>query len=193
MLNEKQEKTVSKFLSLVLRHEPKLIGITPNESGWVNIEELKQKALTKNQVLTDDIIKQVVANNDKKRFSISSDGTMIRANQGHSIEVNLGLEDKEPPEFLYHGTAQQYVQPILEQGLISKDRHAVHLSQNTTTATQVGSRHGKVVLFKVLSGKMHEQGYKFQCSDNNVWLTDAVPPQFLEQIEYKPQHNNKLK
>jgi putative RNA 2'-phosphotransferase len=127
-------------------------------------------------------LQAVVANNDKARFSFSADGTLIRANQGHSVPVNLGYEPVEPPEYLFHGTAMRFLPAIREQGLVKGRRHHVHLSADVATARQVGGRHGRVVVLKVHTGAMHRDGYAFYLSENGVWLVDAVPPPYLEVV-----------
>jgi putative RNA 2'-phosphotransferase len=171
----------SKLLSLVLRHQPEAIGITLDENGWANVDELLAK--TKERGLTLELLQRVVAENDKKRFSFSDDGTRIRANQGHSLEVDLQLEPMTPPEVLYHGTATRFLDSIFAQGLIPGNRQHVHLSDNIATARQVGIRHGKPAILKVDASAMMKRGHKFFRSANGVWLTAAVPVEFLTKIE----------
>ena len=127
------------------------------------------------------ILEQIVEEDEKQRYSFNEDKTLIRANQGHSIPVDVELEEKEPPEYLYHGTGEKYVNPIDAEGLIPKSRLYVHLSSDKVTANKVGQRHGKPVIYKVHSGEMYRQGYKFYCSVNGVWLTKAVPVNFLDK------------
>lgn len=169
----------SKFLSLVLRHKPDTIDIVLDESGWADINDLLSKMKKRGMSITRDELYFIVENNDKKRFALNDIRTKIRASQGHSIEVDLNYEAKQPPETLYHGTAKQYVGSIFKTGIEKRNRQHVHLSDNLDTATKVGSRHGEVVIFTVASGKMYEQGYAFYLSDNGVWLTDHVPTEFL--------------
>lgn len=168
---------ISKFLSYILRHNPGAVGLTLDPEGWVLIDDLLSKVEGK---FTKADLLAVVANNDKQRFAISADGLSIRANQGHSLAVNLGLEAIAPPEYLYHGTASRFVSSIREQGLIPKNRQYVHLSADHTTAVTVGTRHGKPVVLCIYAQQMHAQGYEFFQADNGVWLTKQVPPGFLE-------------
>lgn len=168
---------VSKFLSYVLRHNPGKIGLVLDANGWADVSELLAKAHVDMATL-----QKVVATNDKKRFSFNEDETKIRANQGHSISIDLNLQPKEPPEFLYHGTATRFLDSIMKQGLVKGNRQHVHLSLNEQTATKVGQRHGVPVVLKVLSKKMNEAGHIFYLSDNGVWLTDRVPVEFLQKL-----------
>lgn len=171
-------KNTSKFLSYVLRHCPEDINLALDPDGWACISELMSKAQPKIQ-LTQSIIEEVVSTSDKQRFKISDDGLKIRANQGHSIKVDLNLIPQEPPVILYHGTATRFLDSILDEGLKPGKRHHVHLSTDIATANSVGQRYGKPVILKIDSESMSKQGYEFYLSDNNVWLTSNVPPQFL--------------
>ena len=178
----KRDVQISKFLSLVLRHRPEKIGLTLNEAGWTPVADLIEACNRHGFPLSLTELQAVVANNDKSRFSFSADGTLIRANQGHSIPVNLGYAPVEPPEYLFHGTAVRFLPAIQAQGLVKGRRHHVHLSLDMITARRVGERHGRVVVLKVHSGAMHRDGYTFYLSENGVWLVDAVPPQYLEVL-----------
>jgi putative RNA 2'-phosphotransferase len=171
---------ISKFMSLVLRHKPEELGITLDEQGWTEVNVLLQKMQQKGFTIDMEILKQVVAENSKKRFAFNEDESLIRASQGHSVEVELGYIPVTPPEFLYHGTAEQYVESIRKEGLQKRNRHHVHLSAQIETATQVGLRHGKLVLLKIKSGEMQRAGYQFFVSENGVWLTESVPVEFIE-------------
>lgn len=171
--------TTSKFLSLILRHQPEKIGVELDSNGWANIDELIQLANAKGKRLSRQLIDRVVAENNKQRFAISEDGLRIRASQGHSIEIDLALPPSEPPEILYHGTATRFLESIQAEGLHSGNRQHVHLSQDKATATNVGQRHGKPVVLTVLSGEMARAGYQFFLSANNVWLTEHVPVKFI--------------
>lgn len=164
--------SASKFLSFVLRHKPDAIGLELDPEGWANIEELIAKADVPLDLKT---LHEVVASSDKKRFAISDDGLSIRANQGHSIEVSLGLAPIEPPEFLYHGTATRFLDGIKEHGLLPQNRQYVHLSADAGTATKVGQRHGKPVILTIPALQMHKQGHHFFQAQNGVWLIDTVP------------------
>jgi len=171
---------ISKFLSLVLRHQPDKIGLALDEAGWTSVEKLMEASRRHGIEFTLEELRSVVANNDKKRFSLSEDGFQIRANQGHSIEVELGYEPAQPPETLFHGTAERFLNSIREKGLIKGRRHHVHLSADFETATKVGQRHGKPVVLQVKSGKMQQDGYSFYISANGVWLTEHVPVPYLD-------------
>lgn len=170
---------LSKFLSFVLRHNPDEIGLTLSADGWVNIDELVEKANAAGTIFARADLLGVVASSDKKRFSVSADGLSIRAAQGHSVSVELGLPPQEPPSILYHGTATRFVEAILAEGLKPQARQQVHLSADEATAERVGQRHGKPHIFQVDAGGMHAKGLKFYRADNGVWLTDHVPPEYL--------------
>ncbi|MGE0130017.1 MAG: RNA 2'-phosphotransferase [Blastocatellales bacterium] len=170
---------ISKFLSLVLRHQPEKIGLKLDESGWTSVEHLIEAARRHGIEFTLEELQHVVANNDKKRFSFSGDGLSIRANQGHSIEIELGYEPAEPPEVLYHGTAEKFLTSIKQQGLIKGKRHHVHLSADVETAVKVGQRHGKPTILRVKAGQMYQDSFVFYISANGVWLTERVPVQYL--------------
>ncbi len=172
---------LSKFLSLVLRHSPQTIGIEiAYQGGWTDTEILIQK-INQNGTYHIDrkILEEIVRTDEKQRYRFNADGTKIRANQGHSIPVNLELTPVEPPEILYHGTAERFLDSISEKGLLPMSRQYVHLSGDEETAYKVGKRHGKPYILKIKSGEMHRQGYSFYLSENHVWLTEKVPPVFL--------------
>ena len=169
----------SKFLSLILRHKPETIGLTLDESGWASIDHIINLSQKKTQEINLALIRQVVATNDKQRFAISDDGLFIRANQGHSLSIDLKLEAIEPPDILFHGTATRFIDSISEKGLIKRKRQHVHLSATQNTATVVGQRHGKPIILIVSAKLMYEQGYEFFQSKNGVWLTDHVPIEFI--------------
>jgi putative RNA 2'-phosphotransferase len=170
---------LSKFLSLVLRHKPDAIGLSLDDNGWANIDELIAKANAAGTAFDGPALLHVVETSDKKRFSVSPDGLRIRAAQGHSVSVELGLVPREPPPVLYHGTATRFVEAILSQGLKPQSRQHVHLSLDEATALRVGERHGKPYIFRVDALAMHARGFKFYLSENGVWLTDHVPAEFL--------------
>lgn len=169
----------SKYLSRVLRHEPELIDLRIDRHGWVWINELLRQLKKAGRGLSRAQLLEIVETNDKKRFTISDDGRRIRAAQGHSIEVDLGLPAVAPPDTLYHGTASQSLDRIFESGLNPGRRRQVHLSQDPETATRVGRRHGKPVVLRVAAGRMHANGCTFFHADNGVWLTEAVPAEYL--------------
>lgn len=170
---------ISKFLSLVLRHEPEKIGLTLDAAGWVSVDDLLAACRANGKAISLEELQDVVASNDKQRFSFSDDGSLIRANQGHSVEVELGYEAAIPPASLFHGTAERFLASIQEQGLLKGKRHHVHLSADIETATKVGQRHGKPTVLQVDSGKMHQDGFIFYFSTNGVWLTEHVPVPYL--------------
>ncbi len=178
-----REIKISKFLSLVLRHQPEKIGLILDAAGWVSVSELMTACQTHGLNFTFDELLEIVANNDKKRFAFNEDQTKIRANQGHSIEVKLGYSASVPPAILYHGTATRNIDSILTQGLLKGQRHHVHLSADIETAIKVGMRYGKPVVFEVQADAMHANNIQFFCSENGVWLTAHVPTSFLKLKE----------
>lgn len=180
MANKDLEST-SKYLSLILRHKPETIGITLDEHGWANVDELIE-GVSKTHPINVEILNNIVATDNKQRYSFNDDKTLIRANQGHSIPVDVELAVVNPPEVLYHGTGEKFVESIDAQGLIPKSRLYVHLSSDTDTAVKVGSRHGNPVIYRVLSGKMCRDGHVFYKSVNGVWLTKSVPVKYLQKI-----------
>ncbi len=175
------ETQISKLLSSVLRHEPQKVGLKLDTAGWVAVDDLL-KALAAHEIpVSLAQLTWVVAQSDKQRFALSEDGTRIRANQGHSIPVELGYCPEQPPEALYHGTATRSLASILKLGLTKGKRHHVHLSLDIETARKVGQRHGEPTILLVASGQMHRDGYIFYRSTNGVWLTNNVLPQYLQQ------------
>lgn len=181
-MNNSRLVKISKYLSKHLRHQPERIGIQLAPGGWVCVDELLAACKRHSFPINRIELNEVVASNDKKRFSFDSTGTLIRANQGHSVEVDLQLEPVTPPDVLYHGTGHGAVEAILREGLCKMSRHHVHLSNEIAVARTVGARHGRPVVFIVDAAAMHEAGYTFYCSDNGVWLVDCVPPEYLQQI-----------
>lgn len=179
-MNAEQTKRLSKFLSLVLRHRPEEIGIELDEAGWVEVERLLEALSAHGKQVAREQLEHVVAASDKQRFAVSGDGVWIRANQGHSVEVELGYEPAEPPEILFHGTPRQFLESILATGLNRGRRHHVHLSATEATATAVGGRRGRPVVLRILAGKMHAAGHTFYVSANSVWLTEHVPREFID-------------
>ena len=171
---------ISKYISLILRHKPEEIGISLDEHGWANVEELIS-GISKNNEFSRNMLEEIVATDNKQRYSFNEDHSLIRANQGHSIPVDVELEEIEPPEILYHGTGEKYVCSIDEQGLIPKSRLYVHLSGDMETANKVGQRHGKPVIYIIKSAKMQDDGFTFYRSVNGVWLTKSVPVKYLEK------------
>lgn len=176
-------KNISKYISLILRHKPETIGITLDEHGWANVEELIN-GVSKTYPLTMTELEEIVQSDEKQRYSFNEDKTLIRANQGHSVDVDVELEEVKPPKYLYHGTGEKYISSIDTQGLIPKSRLYVHLSGDVETAVKVGSRHGKPVVYRVLAEKMAEAGFVFYKSVNGVWLTKTVPTDYLKKENY---------
>lgn len=179
--NKKVEST-SKFLSLILRHEPQLIGLTLGEGGWVRVDDLLARCAQANKPISYELLKEVVETSDKKRFALNEDCTLIRANQGHSVAVDLGFSPTTPPDKLYHGTASRFLEAIWEQGLTRRERHHVHLTAKLDVAMSVGQRHGQPVILEVDSLQMHLDGNKFFQSDNGVWLVDAVAVHYMRLL-----------
>ena len=172
------DKETSKFISLILRHKPEAIGIQLDEHGWANVDELIE-GISKTRSFDMQDLERIVAEDGKQRYSFNEDKTLIRANQGHSIPVDVELEEKEPPAVLWHGTGEKFSASIDKEGLIPKSRLYVHLSADPETAKKVGQRHGKPVVYTISAGKMFEDGYKFYLSVNGVWLTKRVPAEYM--------------
>lgn len=177
---------LSRFMSLVLRHKPETIGITLGKNGWVPVKDLLHKLEASGWEVTLEHLQQMVKNNNKQRFSFNEDSSMIRANQGHSVKIDLGLKAVEPPEILYHGTASRFLKSILKSGIQKRQRHHVHLSLDNKTALAVGKRHGRPIILKIKAKEMWQQGSKFYLSENGVWLTEHIPIEyFIESIEFR--------
>ena len=172
-----------KFISLILRHKPEIIGISLDEHGWADVNGLIAGIQKTHPDFNMNILEEIVASNNKQRYSFNDDHTLIRANQGHSIAVDVELKECPPPAILYHGTGEKYVTSILKSGLIPKSRLYVHLSKDIDTALNVGSRHGKPVVFKVDTQRMSSDGIPFFLSVNGVWLTKHVPVEYLTEIQ----------
>ena len=170
----------SKYVSLLLRHKPEKAGIHLDQHGWAEVDELI-KGVSKTHMFNMEILEEIVRTDNKQRYSFNEDKSKIRANQGHSIKVDVELKTAIPPEYLYHGTAERFTQSIDELGLLHKSRLYVHLSKDTDTARKVGIRHGKPFIYRVKSGEMSRDGYTFFLSENGVWLTETVPVQYLEK------------
>ena len=182
MNNEKELVKISRFLSLVLRHQPDLIGIQLDENGWTDIDALLERSNRHGISIDKEILNQIVATNSKKRFAVNENLDKIRASQGHSVIIELGYKSQQPPDILFHGTSEGSVRSIFETGIEKRSRQHVHLSNDMETAVLVGRRHGKPYVFKVSAGKMHNDNFEFYLSDNNVWLTEHVPPIYLITI-----------
>src|SRR6266700_3621857 len=179
-MNNKEIVRTSKFLSLILRHEPERVGLKIGDAGWVGVDELLQAVNSHGVSLTLDELRHIVATSDKKRFAFSEDGLRIRASQGYSVEVDLKYPQQTPPELLYHGTATRFLDAIRQHGLYKMQRHDVHLAAETRVTLQVGGRHGKPVLLTIRAGDMHRAGFICRRSANGVWHVDHVPATFIE-------------
>jgi len=182
-MNEEKNKKISKFLSFVLRHNPASIGIVLDVNGWVKINNLIECAAKDGKIIKKEELDEVVKTNDKKRFSYSEDGTKIRANQGHSVSIDLNLSSTTPPTILYHGTVEKFIRPIKTYGLVKGNRQYVHLSADIDTAKQVGSRRGKPIVLTIRALEMFKNNYKFFRSVNGIWLVDNVPIQYIQRFE----------
>lgn len=180
-MNNKNIIKHSKFLSLVLRHKPETIGIDLDENGWIDIDLLIQKVNEHGRKINRKELYFIVENNSKKRFALDETTNKIRANQGHSLNINLGFEAIQPPEILYHGTAQRFEDSIINSGIEKRNRHHVHLSAEKSTAKNVGQRHGKPIILEVRAVEMFAKGFQFFKSENGVWLTDKVPSLYLNK------------
>ena len=175
------KNTVSKFISLILRHRPEAIGITLDEHGWADVSELIE-GVSKTHHLDMQTLEEIVRSDSKQRYSFSEDKRLIRANQGHSIPVDVELDRLDPPDILFHGTGKKYMKSIEKEGLLPKGRLYVHLSKDTKTAKTVGARHGTPIVYKVRAGAMARDGYEFFLSKNGVWLTKKVPVEYLVRL-----------
>lgn len=168
----------SRYISLLLRHKPEAAGLTLDPNGWASVPELI-RCVSRTHPLDMAMLEEIVRSDEKHRYAFSEDKTRIRANQGHSVAVDVQLQEAVPPEQLWHGTATKYVADIMRQGLLPRTRLYVHLSSNYDTAVKVGSRHGSAVVLQVHAGQMHREGYRFFLSENGVWLTDKVPAEYI--------------
>ena len=173
---------LSRFLSLILRHKPEEIGLTLDNQGYLSVDELIEGINNTGRVIDKRILDEILSSDNKQRYSYDSTGAKIRANQGHSIEVDVGLLEKTPPATLYHGTSGKHIDDIMKHGLSRMKRTYVHLSEDYDTAVNVGSRRGAPVILKIDTAKMNEAGHKFYISKNGVWLTDDVPTKFISKL-----------
>jgi putative RNA 2'-phosphotransferase len=181
-MEESELIRISKFLSKHLRHQPERLGLTLVPGGWVSVEELLRAAAAHGVPLTRQELEEVVARNDKQRFSFDETGLRIRANQGHSVPVDLQLEPAAPPSVLYHGTSEAAAPAIRREGLRKMRRHHVHLSPDVATALRVGRRHGRPVVFVVDAAALARDGFTFYRAENGVWLVESVPPRYLREL-----------
>ena len=177
-------RSTSKFIALILRHRPEAIGIALDTHGWAKVDELINGInASGNHHLTKELLEEIVRTDEKQRYAFTEGHTLIRANQGHSVAVDVELEEMEPPPILYHGTGEKYAGSIDGQGLIPKTRLYVHLSADAETARKVGSRHGRPVIYRVDCQRMAADGFAFCRSANGVWLTREVPPKYLQRVD----------
>ena len=167
---------------MILRHKPEAIGLELSGNGWVKIDELINLANKNGQIISKELIDKVVKTNDKQRFTYSSDGLCIRANQGHSIKIDLELKPQVPPDTLYHGTTEKFIGNIMSQGLLKMKRHHVHLHSSKDDARKVGARRGKPITLEINSKFMFDNGLDFYLSKNWVWLTDYVSPRYIKMV-----------
>lgn len=174
---------IGKYLSLILRHKPQIIGIELDKNGWADTEELINGVKNKFPYFNMEQLEHIVKTNDKKRYSFNEDKSKIRANQGHSLNVDVELKEVQPPEFLYHGTARRFLFSIMKNGLVPGSRIYVHLSHDEETAERVGRRHGEPVVLKIEAGKMNKDGFSFYLSENGVWLTKLVPAEYFTILD----------
>ena len=176
-------KPISKYMALILRHHPEKAGITLDQHGWARVDELIMGIQKRYPDLSMEVLEKIVASDQKQRYAFNDDHTLIRANQGHSLPVDVELEKAIPPEILYHGTGEKYVSSIQQQGLLSKSRLYVHLSKDIETALSVGKRHGQPIVYRIDTKQMVEDGLEFYLSANGIWLTRCVPVPYLEMIK----------
>jgi putative RNA 2'-phosphotransferase len=179
-MKKKERTSLSRFLSLILRHKPEAIGITLDEHGWADVDELLE-GMNRKRAITMEMLEEIVRTDEKQRYSWNEDKTLIRANQGHSVPVDVELSVVRPPKKLWHGSAEKYAASIEAQGLLPGSRLYVHLSSDIETAVKVGRRHGKPIVYRVDTEQMDRDGFLFYLSVNGVWLTKNVPPQYLER------------
>lgn len=177
---------ISRYIALLLRHHPEKAGLCLDEHGWVEVEALIQGVRRRYPEFNRAVLDEIVARDSKQRYAYNQDKTCIRANQGHSIPVDVELKQALPPAILYHGTGEKYVESIQKVGLIPKSRLYVHLSTDIQTAIQVGKRHGQPVIYQIDTQQMIHDGFIFYLSANHIWLTKAVPVQYLKIIETNP-------
>lgn len=174
--------SMSKFISLILRHHPEAAYIELDEHGWAEVDKLIEGIRRTGKRINRELLEEIVRTDNKQRYSFNEDKTYIRANQGHSVPVDVGLKEQEPPVFLYHGTAAGFLASIEREGLKPMGRLYVHLSKDVEIAVNVGKRHGKPVVLKIHSGDMYRDGQAFYLSENGVWLTKKVVPEYFERL-----------
>lgn len=178
MTNKKTN--LSKLMSYVLRHHPEELGITLDKNGWVDLKNFTQSLQSRDKTISVDKVREVVESCEKQRFSIDETQQKIRANQGHSIQVDLQLRAQQPPDILYHGTVDRFLDSILRVGLLPQQRHHVHLTESLNTAKSVGARRGRAIILEIETGELVSNGAQFYLSENQVWLIDHVPAQYIK-------------
>ncbi|MBQ3973976.1 MAG: RNA 2'-phosphotransferase [Lachnospiraceae bacterium] len=193
MGNQKNLTKISKYMSLILRHRPEVIGLTLDPHGWADVKALIRGIQGKYPEFNRKTLEEIVESDEKQRYSFDQYGMRIRANQGHSVHVDVDMEEMDPPEILYHGTGRKSLSSILEKGLLPGNRLFVHLSKDTETARKVGARHGDPVIFIVHAGQMAKDGYTFRLSANGVWQIPEVPVKYLELTYEDPERENENK
>lgn len=188
IMKQKQQSNgdikLGKFISLILRHQPSVVGISLDENGWADVSELIAGINRSGRQIDLSILERIVAQNDKQRYCFNQDHTKIRANQGHSISVDIQLQQKKPPALLYHGTATAFLKSIAKDGIKKQSRQHVHLSKDKRTAVDVGIRHGIPAVLTIDAEKMSQDGYLFYLSQNGIWLCDYIPPNYIIKIEH---------
>lgn len=193
MGNQKNLTKISKYMSMILRHRPEVIGLTLDPHGWADVKALIRGIQGKYPEFNRKTLEEIVESDEKQRYSFDQNGMRIRANQGHSVHVDVDMEEMDPPEILYHGTGRKSLSSILEKGLLPGNRLFVHLSKDTETARKVGARHGDPVIFIVHAGQMAKDGYTFRLSANGVWQIPEVPVKYLELTYEDPERENENK
>lgn len=188
-MQSKNDVSLGRFISLILRHKPETIGIRLDEHGWAEVPELLEGINRSGRAIDMETLERIVRENEKQRYAFNQDHTRIRARQGHSLEVDVELQSRTPPDTLYHGTAERFLNSILKDGICRQSRQYVHLSREEETAFAVGRRHGKPVVLVLDAGRMNRDGTLFYCSENGVWMCGHVPPEYILEIK-REEHPN---
>ena len=181
-MNEKERINLSKFLAYILRHNPSAVGISLDERGWADVDELIKGINATGRSIDRDLLEQIVREDKKGRYSFNEDKSKIRANQGHSVSVEVEMDERVPPDILYHGTAKRFLESIKEHGILRRSRNFVHLSGDIKTAFVTGSRHGEPVVLAIGTKEMAAEGYRFYLSANGVWQSSDIPWKYVKRI-----------